>query len=147
MTISYHKGDIFETECQAIAHGVNLVHCQDHGLAASVWEKYPEAHRQYENALKHNDLGPGEILPVSVGERDWIVNIATQEQPGAHAEIELLRSGVAIAMEWADFNKIEGIAFPAIGSGIGGLKIRDSLMVLETEAQNHPNLLVEIWTN
>ena len=61
------------------------------------------------------------IFPYRIEPGKWMVNLASQELPGAHAELKLLESGLRKTFSWMEAQAFDHIAFPQIGAGIGGL--------------------------
>lgn len=45
--ISYHKGDLLESNCDIICHQVNLYRVMGGGLALQVAKKYPDCEKEY----------------------------------------------------------------------------------------------------
>lgn len=53
-------GDLFNTDCEVIAHQVNCIGVMGSGIAKTIREKYPETFNKYKlsiNLLDHNCLG------------------------------------------------------------------------------------------
>lgn len=145
MAISYKTGDIFTTSLPAIAHGVNLRGVMGAGIAKQVKEAFPKAYAVYCEECKTGSLKPGEASAVHIEGKRWVINVASQIEPGPNASIELLESGVLQAVKWASENGIEGIAFPLIGAGIGGLHQNDTVRALEKAGEAYPEVAIELW--
>lgn len=83
--ISYHKGDLLESQCDIIAHQVNLQGVMGGGLARQIAEKYPLCEIRYKeyigikNKLDCNLLG--EVFYYSFkGKNPIIANCFTQNE-------------------------------------------------------------------
>ena len=149
MPIVHRSGDIFTTELPAIGHGVNTEGVMGSGIAKTVRELYPSVYRTYRHVCLSRGLVGGDHLPLMADEHDenrWILNIASQEPQGRNARYDFLEKGLEKAFTWAEDKRLEGIALPKIGAGIGGLEWTDVLAIIENRAAMHPSLTVEVWT-
>jgi O-acetyl-ADP-ribose deacetylase (regulator of RNase III) len=121
MTIEYRVGDLFEPDLDvdAIGHGVNCRGVMGAGIAKLFKQNYFDMYWQYAMRCKAGLLWPGEVFTWFGGDK-VIFNIASQDLPGANAQIGWLSEGLsrvsdlAIANDWT-------VALPWIGAGIGGL--------------------------
>lgn len=148
-TLIEREGDIFDTRAEAIAHGVNLHGVMGAGIAKTVREKYPEVYHAYREACFNGDLTAGGMQPVLVQNHKperYILNLASQVKPGADARLELIHSSATAAMKWASENGISAVAFPRIGSAIGGLDWLDVRSTLVSIVALHPDVKMELWT-
>lgn len=120
MAIIDIKGDIFKTECDVIAHGVNCRGGFNSGIAGQIKKLYPKVREEY---LKyHENVGwvLGDVQLVGVDNK-VIVNCATQDDYGRENKL------------YADYNAIERVcrklrfyclsnnktlALPRIGCGL-----------------------------
>jgi O-acetyl-ADP-ribose deacetylase (regulator of RNase III) len=150
MTKLIHRyGDIFTTTSRAIGHGVNTVGVMGAGIAAQFSKRFPEMFEAYREACSNRTLEPGGVFSWSLktpwGQPALVLNIASQELPGANASYDLLIGGVAAALQKCDEVGIETLALPRIGSGIGGLDQRMVEVVL-TEVALRYRADIELWT-
>lgn len=147
MTKLIHKtGDIFQTDADAIGHGVNTHGLMGAGIARQFRQILPKMYEAYHEACKSGALLPGGVFPWrEVDKHIHVMNIASQEKPGANASYDLLVSGVKIALEWCDTYGLKTLALPRIGSGIGGLDEKVVEAILTALAENSP-VDIELWT-
>lgn len=150
MSLTHMNGDIFTTMQPVIGHGVNMVGLMGGGLAAQVKNKYPSVDETYRLACETEMFKEGQTLMLLVDESEhegtrYIANIGSQILPGAHADIELLRTGFRDALMQTDELGLTGMAVPEIGAGIGGLVWEDVLTVMEDETRAYPGLEIEVW--
>lgn len=133
----YVKGDLFETDCRAIGHGVNLRGIMGGGVAAEVKRRYPRVFETYQTLclFKPEEFQLGDVLPASETSNDPIIfNMATQDLPGPHAELKAIKRAAFSALALAKSLGIEEIAIPKIGTGIGVLDwedVEDRLLMAE----------------
>lgn len=145
MTDLTHKtGDIFQSSAGAIGHGVNTRGLMGAGIARQFRQKYPDMYQAYYESCADGSLRPGGVFPWKAPGR-VIMNIASQQEPGASASYDMLISGVKIALEWCDTYGIETLALPRIGSGIGGLDEAVVEGILIALAEKSP-VDIELWT-
>lgn len=133
----YVKGDLFETDCRAIGHGVNLRGIMGGGVAAEVKRRYPRVFETYQRIclFKPEEFQLGDVLPASQSSLDPIIfNMATQDLPGPDARYSAIYDSAFAALALAKSLEIPEIAIPKIGTGIGELDwevIEDQLMFAE----------------
>lgn len=147
MTSLYHKeGNIFDSTAQALGHGVNTQGDMAAGIAAQFRDALPEMFDDYSRVCKQGDLWPGGLHAWKHPQHDIsILNIASQEIPGANANYVWLAQGVRKALLYAEISDYSTIALPRIGSGIGGLdekKVEGILLGLATSSP----VDIELWT-
>ena len=124
------KGDITETECKLIAHGVNCQGVMGSGVARALFLKWPQVRNEYLNLHEEcNKKDPEEFLgwtqPVFVGEGKIIVNCWTQQNYGAssnqvYLSYNALRQCLHDLRDLAINYGIKNIAIPRIGCGLAG---------------------------
>ena len=125
--IEYRVGDIRDTDCKVIAHGVNCQGVMGSGVAKALYEKYPEVKKQYIQFFKECPFNPDAIL----GARQLveccdkiIFNCFTQQNYGYDKQVYLnyqaLKSVLERVYYYCDDKKINEIAIPKIGCGLAG---------------------------
>lgn len=143
------RGNIFTTSTRVMAHGVNLQDCEDHGLAAQVWEKFPEVFDTYEYFRDSGLLTPGSAFAATTEASDGkdftVFNLASQILPGRNARYDLLESSLDETFYILRESGIKSIAFPEIGSGIGGLDAELVDLMITQQALRNPDILIEKW--
>jgi O-acetyl-ADP-ribose deacetylase (regulator of RNase III) len=125
-----NKGDLFTSDCEALGHGVNVRGLMGAGIAKTFKERYPENYLSYGQQCKVNGLIPGGVLIVPCYEADmnakhvqrYIVNMASQRQPGPDATYSWLFASALQAAQQLVSIGVFDCAIPEIGCGIGGLE-------------------------
>lgn len=146
--LTHMTGDIFTTTARAVGHGVNTQGLMGAGIARTVRKLYPNMYMAYHNVCNDGRLKGGQVFPWKETHLDgetYILNIASQELPGANASYDHLVSGVKIALEWCDTWNVPVLALPRIGSGIGGLDEKVVEAILTALAEKSP-VDIELWT-
>lgn len=140
------QGDVFTTDAYYIAHGVNVDGVMGAGIAKTIREKFPTNYWFYKDACSNGTLKPGGL----VGKLDRgkvILNLATQDRPGANARYEwvfesMLRAATAVNK---DKHNRKAIAIPQIGCGIGGLSWSGVRAVIFAVEAIVPDVSFEVW--
>ena len=146
MTIEHAIGDIFTTNVEALVNTVNCKGVMGRGIALQFKKRFPQNFKKYRAACERGEVQPGrmfifemtpnnpqlELLPLSNG-RDvnqqlnprYIVNFPTKRHWRAKTRMEDIDSGLkALHKEIVD-RKIQSIAIPPLGCGLGGLQWDD----------------------
>lgn len=129
MLITEIKGDMFADFTEgALAHGCNCRGAYAAGVAGLVRKKFPIAYDSYKVAVEEGRFLPGSAHMVLVDHAKLVFNLATQVQPGAHADLHLIERSVTMAAYAVETLSNNGevpewsyIRMPQIGCGIGGL--------------------------
>jgi Predicted phosphatase homologous to the C-terminal domain of histone macroH2A1 len=141
----HRRGNIFDTDALAIGHGVNTQGVMGAGIAVQFKNRWPDMYHAYRRACLSGSFSGGQVLPWGVGEGRIVLNIASQEAPGANASYEFLFNGVSKSLPWLEAMGITTLALPRIGSGIGGLDqniVEGLLLALAM----HTPVDIELWT-
>ena len=86
------------------------------------------------------------MLPIKVNDTRWVLNMASQDDPGPNARLDWLSESLDAAFAFAVEEGINGFAIPRIGAGIGGLQWDDVLAEINTVALRYPSVTLEVWT-
>ncbi len=124
MTVTHKTGDLLKATEGVIGHGVNCKGVMGAGIAKAIRAAYPaEMFEQYRTASLTRELVPGSVDWYRVCDKSQpdLLNIASQNSPGADARLEWLAEGMLLALPLAKALGGEALAVPRIGCGIGGL--------------------------
>lgn len=133
--ITYRQGDLFDRTGN-IGHGVNAQGKMTSGIAVQFRNRFPEMHEEYLTWCEGNPAG-GSILPWRDGKR-WIINIVSQIEGGANADLGLLRLGLSNAESFLRSQGEDQFSIPMIGSGVGGLDPDTTLVVFNDVFRDSP---------
>jgi O-acetyl-ADP-ribose deacetylase (regulator of RNase III) len=120
MKIKYINDNIFNFHGRFIAHGCNARGVMGSGVAKAIKQRYPYAYREYRHSYETKGLSLGEVQVVKCRDRT-IINMILQENFGRDGKRYVSYDAVVNAM--VTLEEIlygEEIAFPMIGSGLGG---------------------------
>lgn len=142
------KGDLFTSTAPYLAHGVNCKGVMGAGIAKGFKDKYPDNYERYKRACDMRSLRPGMVYRTEMKSGISIVNMATQDNPGADARYAwVFESGTAVAkrvLKRQDSVK-PLVAVPMIGCGIGGLVWENVEPILRTVEILNPGFEWEVW--
>jgi O-acetyl-ADP-ribose deacetylase (regulator of RNase III)/uncharacterized protein YwgA len=123
--ITYTKGNLLESDAQALVNTVNTIGVMGKGIALQFKEAYPENFRIYKQACEQGALAPGKLLITrdanAFGEK-IIVNFPTKTKWWLKSSYSYVEKGLVALAEAIDEHAIESIAIPPLGCGNGGLK-------------------------
>jgi len=127
------EGDITEETVDAIVSAADTGLQGSGGVAAAI--RRAAGPSVQEECDGHAPLGLGEALLTGSGQLParHVVHAASREPGGATRE-EDLRAAVRRALEIVTEQGLESVAFPAIGTGGGGLSLQRSAEVMLEEA-------------
>ncbi len=147
-----HKtGDLFNTELEAIGHGVNTVGKMGAGIAVQFRDRFVHNLAQYQEACATGLLRPGLSLAVldydraNNRKRYYVFNMASQRLTGRDATYNWLDGAARTAAIQARARGLKSIAIPEIGCGIGGLEWPIAQKILEVVEIITPEFEWEVW--
>lgn len=119
--ITWTGGDLFGAGVPAVAQGVNCRGVMGAGISGQFRDRYPKMYESYRRRCLKGHLLPGDIIAWQ-HDAGIVFNLATQYEPGPHAEPWMITAAVGRMIQEAHYiYKVPRIAMPLIGCGIGGL--------------------------
>ena len=122
--IEYTKGNLLEADCEAIVNPVNTVGVMGKGLAKQFKIKFPDNFKAYETACNTGRLVTGKVFIFETGQLfnpKYIVNFPTKIHWRNPSRIDYILRGMESLSSEILRRKIQSIAVPALGCGLGGL--------------------------
>lgn len=126
----FKTGNLFDSDAPALGHGVNCAGVMGAGIAKTFKELYPHNYENYRAACQAGQLHPGQVH-VNFEKGVHIINMASQNMPGADASYEWLFESTLRAARGASKKGLDRIAIPMIGCGIGGLDHNKVITILK----------------
>lgn len=123
------KGNIFESNCEALVNPVNTVGVMGAGLAKQFKERYPKNFVAYQDYCNQGKLKPGGAF-VFLEEGDIIVNLATKDHWKDTSEVDYVEKGLQQLLQFILIQGVESVAIPALGCGLGGLEWGNDVLPL-----------------
>jgi len=129
-------GDITDMAVDAIVNAANNKLLMGGGVAGAIKKK---GGKEIENeAVKKGPIEIGQAIATSAGKLKarHVIHAATMGLDHNTDEIKI-RNSCASALRVADELKIKSIAFPALGSGVGGFPLKASAKIMAQEVMKH----------
>lgn len=154
MGLSFIKGDLLESET-IIGHGVNTRGLMGGGIARKISQKYPWIMENYIHTCANDSpeklLGTPQFAfqqaPVKEGIDEMIVNLFTQKNPGADANLVYILASLNRAMIYLPKNfGIHQLSIPMIGAGIGGLNPAHVKDAFRWVSNDHPDFELQVYS-
>ena len=153
--ISYHSGDMFDSNCNIICHQVNCMGVMGAGLAKQVKKKCPDAFRRYITFVKKSKEDKSKLLGrCCIGffdgvEDKCVANLFGQYNYGTdkkYTNVDALERAFVDCKNFAEVCSYS-IAIPfGIGCGLGGADWDTEVRpMIERVFKDFPND-VEIWS-
>lgn len=122
--IRFTKGDLLNSDVEALVNTVNCVGIMGRGIALQFKKMYPDNFQAYAAACALNEVTPGTMFIFETEEMTnpkYIINFPTKRHWRGNSKIEDIESGLAALKEDVRRLGIRSIALPPLGSGLGGL--------------------------
>lgn len=139
-------GSIFESNAQALVNPVNCIGVSGAGLALQFKDKFPTNYKLYNNACKEGLCHIGKCyLTVHHPYPDYIINFPTKQHYKDPSSIEYIKSGMVSLLELIKLYKIQSIAIPLLGCGLGGLEKDEVIPLIVEPLWNHRGITINMY--
>ena len=138
------KGNIFNTNWEAIVNPVNCMGIMGKGLALEFKLLYPSMMDKYLKFCENKELEIGKISIIKE-ENKRIILFPTKKNYSLPSKMEYLEKGLLKIKECYKEKRIKSIAFPQIGSGLGGLNWIEVEKLIDTILGN-TDLEIELYS-
>ncbi len=118
--------DILHEKTEALVNPVNCVGICGKGLALDFKIAFPKNYSEYCEACQAGNVVPGRMFVTETGQSSpkFIINFPTKLHWKNPSRMEWITGGLANLVAVVMDRKIQSIAVPAIGCGLGGLDWR-----------------------
>lgn len=137
--ITFRKGNLLESDAQALVNTVNTVGVMGKGIALQFKNKYPLNYKKYLEACKSGSFNIGDVLVVLDGDlmnNKLIINFPTKKHWRGNSKYEYIESGLQSLRVALIQHKIKSVAIPPLGCGHGGLEWRKVKELIVNALQN-----------
>ncbi len=119
------KGDITEIDADALVNPANSLLIMGGGVAGAIKRK--GGAEIEEEARKYAPVPVGEAIITHAGKLKarFIIHAPTMEKPAMLTTTEKVKKAVLAALKLAEEKGLESIAFPGMGTGVGGLSAEE----------------------
>jgi len=133
MEIEVIKGDITEVNCESIVNPANSFGIMGGGVAYAIKKKGGKEIE--EEARKKAPIEIGKAIATKAGnlKAKYVIHSPTMKFPASRSSYENVRKAVKAAMELALKLKVNCIAFPGMGTGVGGLNRKKVAKIMVEE--------------
>lgn len=141
------KGNLLKQDAEALVNTVNCVGVMGRGIALQFRKAFPDNFKQYESACERGEVKPGSMFTVdtlNTSNPRYIINFPTKRHWKGKSRIEDIDSGLNALIKEIKEKKINSIAIPALGCGLGGLSWNDVLPKIKAAFSDLPNVKVLI---
>jgi len=130
-------GDITEQEVDAIVNPANSMLVMGGGVAGAI--RRVGGKEIEDEAVKHAPVQVGEAVATGAGrlKAKYVIHAPTMERPAMRISKRNVGSSVKGALKCAEGLKIRSIAFPGMGTGVGGLSLEEAARAMVNEVKEH----------
>ncbi len=127
------KGDLLKAVTDAIVNPANTKLYMGGGVAGLI-KRYGGESIERE-AIEKGPINIGEAIATGSGmlKCKYIIHAPTVVNPGDRSSKEYVRKAVNAALKLANSMRLKSIAFPSMGTGVGGLEYAESAEVMIDE--------------
>jgi O-acetyl-ADP-ribose deacetylase (regulator of RNase III) len=142
--IRYVRGNIFDSSMMTIVNTVNTVGFMGAGIALEYMRRYPDMFEDYKKECFNGNFKVGD-LGIWKNTSPWILNFPTKIHYQDPSKISYLAMGLNKFSTIYEQEGITSIAFPQLGSQLGGLSWEHDVQPLMIESLKDLDLEVEIY--
>lgn len=122
--IQFRSGDLLHDDAEALVNTVNCVGVMGKGLAAQFKAAYPEMYLDYVRACNQGWLSIGELHRWVTPDDRYIINLPTKRHWRQPSSVDDVAKGILALRDLLVAYRIESVAIPPLGCGLGGLDWR-----------------------
>lgn len=142
--IKYIRGNIFNSSMQTIVNTVNIVGFMGAGIALEYKRRFPEMFDEYHELCTSGNLKIGD-LHLWNKNTPWILNFPTKIHYSNPSKLDYIYKGLSkFIVEYKNFG-ITSIAFPQLGTQLGGLDWENAVKPLMFKFLEDIDIQVEIY--
>ena len=122
--ICYVRGNLLEADAEALVNTVNTVGVMGKGIALQFKNRFAANFLAYAQACKLGQVQTGRMFvtePQELMGPRWIVNFPTKRHWRDPSRMEWVVEGLQDLRGFLLSHKVQSIAVPALGAGLGGL--------------------------
>jgi len=130
-------GDITKLEVAAIVNPANSMLIMGGGVAGAILRA--GGREIQEEASKQAPVAVGKAVATRAGKlkAKYVIHAPTMESPAMQIGAQNVKSAMRGALECASHLGIESVAFPGMGTGVGGLKLEEAAEAMVDEIKRH----------
>lgn len=135
--VSVVRGDMTKLEVDAIVNPANSHLIMGGGVAGAILRA--GGSQIQEEALKKAPMRIGQAVATTAGKlkAKYVIHAPTMTQPAMATNKENAGRAATAALECAEQLRVRSLAFPGLGTGVGGLDAQDAANVMIGEIKKH----------
>ena len=126
------KGDITALEIDAIVNPANSLMIMGGGVAGAI--RRAAGQEVEEEARRHAPVPVGEAIATGAGRLEprikMVIHAPTMERPAMRTTVEKVKKATRAALKVASEKGVSSVAFPAMGAGVGGVPVKESVYAM-----------------
>jgi len=142
------RGNLLEAEADALVNTVNCVGYMGKGIALQFKQAFPSNFKAYEAAVEAEEVAPGRMLVFENSQLlqpRYIINFPTKRHYRGKSRIEDIVTGLRALIEEVRRLRIQSIAVPPLGCGLGGLDWGEVRPMIEAAFSDLPDVQVLLF--
>lgn len=140
--IIYKKGNILESEADALVNTVNTQGVMGKGIALQFKNAFPSNYKVYQDICRNGNFQIGDLLIVEenglISGKKTIINFPTKTSWRKPSEYSYIEKGLEKLVQVIEEKKFNSIAIPPLGSGNGGLNWEIVKKMIEDKMSHLP---------
>ncbi|GAB2466686.1 hypothetical protein GCM10011375_32540 [Hymenobacter qilianensis] len=122
MSITFIKGNLFNSSCQTLVNTVNCVGVMGKGIALVYRLRYPHLFTEYQRKCRNHEIQVGNLwLYHGAVNTPTVLNFPTKTHWKLPSKLEYIEQGLQFFRQNYQALNITSIAFPLLGAQNGGL--------------------------
>jgi len=148
MMIRLSRGDMLNTQVDALVNTVNTVGVMGKGIALQFRQAFPGNYKVYARACAAGEVQPGRMLVVETDQfiPRYIINFPTKRHWREKSRLDDIETGLVALVEAVRTYGIQTVAVPPLGCGYGGLSWDDVRPRIEAAFAALPDVEVLLFT-
>ncbi len=146
--IELTQGDILQSDTEALVNTVNCVGVMGRGIALQFRKAFPDNFKVYETACEHKAVRPGSMFVFETGRLTgprYIINFPTKRHWKGKSRMEDIDNGLTALINEIRRRRIQSVAVPPLGCGLGGLNWNDVRPRIIQAFTNLPDVRVVVF--
>lgn len=133
------QGDITSVALEAIVNPANTLMVMGGGVAGAI--KRVGGEEIEREALKYAPVPIGEAVVTSAGRLPckYVIHAPTVEKPGSPSNLRFVELATRASLRVAISRELNSIALPALGAGVGGLRVDQVAEVMARVVKDNPS--------
>ena len=148
MSLHYIEGDLLEATAEALVNPVNCVGVMGRGLALNFKRRYPDNFTAYRLVCRAFEMRPGEVLAFETNQATppyYIINFPTKRHWQDKSRLEDIILGLKDLEQIIETRKMQSVALPQLGCGLGRLSWNVVKPYIEQMANNLPHVNIMVY--